>query len=129
MEQNKIDKISKAVESLNKLCVTCELGLNELPSKGASSFKRCPFRSISNDYCDEFEAISQCLNRLEEVIEIIKCLKDEADYLEECTDGETSDIYMAKYTAYETVLQLIFNEHFFSQMKNMHDYEYKILDK
>lgn len=114
MEQ---DKISKAIESLNRLCANCEIEISKQPSKGASPFKRCPFRSISNDYCDEFEAISQCLNRLEEVIEIIKHLKDEADYLEECTDGETSDIYLIKYRCYQLVLSLIFDDEYFKNMK------------
>lgn len=114
MEQNKIDK---AIESLQRLCANCEINISKVPSKGQSPYKRCPFRSISNDHCEDFDAISQCLNRLEEVIEIIKHLKDEADYLEECTDGETSDYYLNKYICYSLMLQLIYNDDYFESMK------------
>lgn len=125
MEQNKIDKISKAVKSLKSLCTECEISISKQPSKGASPFKRCPFRSISNEHCDDFDAISQCLNRLAEVVKIVKLLKDQADYLEECTDGETSDIHMAKYIAYDMVLRLINDDDFFNHMQRRWEYELK----
>ena len=48
-------------EALKSLCNECEKSL-------ANEKLRCPFRSISNDYCWEIEAIQKDL----EVLDIIK---------------------------------------------------------
>jgi len=44
-------------EALNKMCVNCEKGL-------AYKKVRCPFRSISSDYCEEYETIKKDLKVL-----------------------------------------------------------------
>ena len=45
-------------EALKSICLECE--------KWKEKNKvRCPFRSISNDYCEEYEAIKKDLDRLE----------------------------------------------------------------
>ena len=45
-------------ETLNELCKDCERHLN-------LSQKRCPFRSISNDYCDEYNDLLKKLDILD----------------------------------------------------------------
>lgn len=47
-------------EALKNFCNICEK--NTLKDK-----KLCPWRSISNDYCDEYENIKKDLERLEEL--------------------------------------------------------------
>ena len=48
-------------ETLKELCKGCEYALS-------LSKQRCPFRSISNDYCDEYNDLLKDL----EVLEILK---------------------------------------------------------
>lgn len=48
-------------KELDKMCTNCEKGL-------AYKRIRCPFRSISNEYCDEYEKIKKKL----EVLELLK---------------------------------------------------------
>ncbi len=48
-------------QALNKMCTNCEKGL-------AYKKVRCPFRSISNEYCEEYEK----LKNDSEILEIIK---------------------------------------------------------
>ena len=45
-------------EALREICDTCECHL-------LLSHKRCPFRSISNDFCEEYEIIKKDLEVLE----------------------------------------------------------------
>lgn len=45
-------------EALKQMCENCESGFT---AKG----QRCPFRSISNDYCDEYEAVKKELDQLD----------------------------------------------------------------
>ena len=52
-------------EALKSLCNECEKSL-------ANEKLRCPFRSISNDYCWEIEAIQKDLK----VLEILKTYSD-----------------------------------------------------
>lgn len=45
-------------EALKSICLKCEI------EKGKNKVA-CPFRSISNDYCEEYETIKKGLDRLE----------------------------------------------------------------
>ena len=47
-----------SIEALKKLCDNCE-------QKMLHNNQRCPFRSISNDYCEEFEIIEKDLSFVE----------------------------------------------------------------
>lgn len=47
-------------ECLRSMCLNCE-------KEKATRYQRCPFRSISNDYCEEYETIEKELDRLERV--------------------------------------------------------------
>lgn len=48
-------------ELLNNMCNMCE-------KKMLEDKKLCPWRRISNDYCDEYENIKQYLDKLEEQV-------------------------------------------------------------
>lgn len=51
-------------ELLNNMCNMCEKRMLE-------DKKLCPWRRISNDYCDEYENIKQYLDKLEEQVSIL----------------------------------------------------------
>ena len=56
------------LEALKNMCENCErskVGRKEL----------CPFRSISNDYCEEYETIEKKLKRLDKQDKVINILK------------------------------------------------------
>lgn len=48
-------------EALREICNSCE-------HSASLSHQRCPFRSISNDFCDEYEQLCKDL----EILEILK---------------------------------------------------------
>lgn len=52
-------------QALNAICDKCHHAIQSTPSKGDFPHKECPFRHISNDYCEEYETIKEALNRLE----------------------------------------------------------------
>lgn len=62
-----------SLEALKSICNGCE-------KKMAINKTRCPFRSISNEYCEEYELIKKDL----EVLEILKnntiIIKDKEEY-------------------------------------------------
>ena len=61
-------------ESLKNICSKCE------EEKWKNKI-RCPFRSISSDYCEEYETIEKDLKMLEilkEHVAINKCIYDDA---------------------------------------------------
>ena len=61
-------------EALKSLCNHCEkLSIRD-------GFIGCPFRNISNDYCEEFEIIEKELKALE----IIKTKNVDIDYIKTC---------------------------------------------
>ena len=61
-------------EALKSLCHHCEkLSIRD-------GFIGCPFRNISNDYCEEFEIIEKELKALE----IIKTKNVDIDYIKTC---------------------------------------------
>lgn len=53
-----------SLRALRSICYECEKNMirNET---------RCPFRSISNEYCEEYELIKKDLEKLEKIKEII----------------------------------------------------------
>ena len=65
-------------EALEKLCSKCEEAINKTPTNHKDKngcligcgydYQQCPFRTISNDYCDEYEQIKSDL----EVLDILK---------------------------------------------------------
>lgn len=55
-------------EALKEICINCRNNINQIPSKGDRPYKECPYRGISNDYCEEYETIKKDL----EILEIIK---------------------------------------------------------
>ena len=61
-------------EALKSMCNHCEkLSIRD-------GFIGCPFRNISNDYCEEFETIEKELKALE----IIKTKNVDIDYIKTC---------------------------------------------
>ena len=52
----------KSKEALKSICLECER------EKGKNKIA-CPFRSISNEYCEEYDTIEKDLDRLE-ILEI-----------------------------------------------------------
>ena len=57
-------------KALKSICLECE------KEKGVNKVA-CPFRSISNDYCEEFETIKKDL-------EVLEILKNYSDYYTCC---------------------------------------------
>ena len=69
-------------ETLKELCKGCEYALS-------LSKQRCPFRSISNDYCDEYNDLLKDL----EILELLKQLLKGAKILKK------NEIDISKYVA------------------------------
>lgn len=57
-----------AKEKLKNICSKCEI------AKGKRQIA-CPFRSIDNEYCDDYDIIKQSLDRLEKLEKVIEILK------------------------------------------------------
>ena len=51
----------KSIDCLNNLCKHCE------KNKIRNGFIGCPFRSISNDFCEDYEIIMRDLKLLEKL--------------------------------------------------------------
>lgn len=54
------DIMDKVLKLLKELCRHCESNLNEC-NKG------CAFRSLSNEYCEEYEKLKDAIRKLNEV--------------------------------------------------------------
>lgn len=68
-----------SLEALNRICNDCEkeMAINKI---------RCPFRSISNEYCKEYELIKKDL----EILEILKKnMSVETEYFDD--DGTSKE--------------------------------------
>lgn len=52
-------------EALREMCSTCERHIGE-------QHKACPFRSISNEFCNEYEKVEKALKKLEYIESIEK---------------------------------------------------------
>ena len=52
--------MDKVLKLLKELCRHCESNLNEC-NKG------CAFRSLSNEYCEEYEKLKDAIRKLNEV--------------------------------------------------------------
>ena len=46
-----------AKEALEAMCERCHKNIQSQPSKEDLPHKECPFRHISNDYCEEYETV------------------------------------------------------------------------
>lgn len=57
-------------EYLKKICLSCELDMAERK-------QRCPFRSISNEYCDDIQTIKNDLDKLDKIKTLLGEKKDE----------------------------------------------------
>ena len=57
--------MSKGLDELKAMCERCHRHIQEQPSKGMLPHKECPWRHISNDYCDEYETVRKNLMALE----------------------------------------------------------------
>lgn len=57
-------------EALKSICLECEkaMGKNKVA---------CPFRSISNEYCEEYENIKRDLDRLEKLEKDLKYISEQ----------------------------------------------------
>ena len=69
-------------EALKNICLECEKEM-------AKNQTRCPFRSISNEYCKEYETIKKDL----EILEILKNNEISISYIEQST---SYDDYISK---------------------------------
>lgn len=67
-------------EALKEICINCRNNINQIPSKGDRPYKECPYRGISNDYCEEYEIIKKDLEILECFRKIPK--QDLKDFIE-----------------------------------------------
>lgn len=52
-------------EALKSMCEECHRNIQAQPSKGYFPHKECPFRHISNDYCEEYDIIKEALEELD----------------------------------------------------------------
>lgn len=50
-----------AKEALEAMCERCHKNIQSQPSKGDFPHRECPFRHISNDYCEEYETVRKAL--------------------------------------------------------------------
>ena len=75
-------------EALKSMCNHCE----KLSIR--NGFIGCPYRNISNDYCEEFEIIKKELKALE----IIKTKNVDIEYIKTCFDDEKGGF--KEYNAY-----------------------------
>ena len=95
--------MSKGLEELRKLCSECESHL-------AINKKCCPFRSISNEYCTEYEKVKKELKKPQELYNFIKqkCANAQFDYENDLIDNELDKEYIGgQLCAYNDILSLI----------------------
>ena len=85
-------------EALKSICLKCEI------EKGKNKVA-CPFRSISNDYCEEYETIKKDLDLLSRlVVENGPLKKDLIDYQEYIKKG-VEEHYKDFMSDYDLLLQ------------------------
>lgn len=99
------------LEALKNMCETCERNL-------ASRHQRCPFRSITSDYCEEYDKISEELKKPQEFYNKIKILRDNArltrdehEKKQDLNHGENIGISAAivTYNNILTIMENMFN--------------------
>ena len=56
------------IEALNAICAECQRDKGKIQVA-------CPWRSISGDYCEEYETIKRCIERLAELEDKIESRK------------------------------------------------------
>lgn len=52
-------------KALKAMCENCHRNIQAQPSKGDLPHKECPFRHISNDYCEEYDIVKEALDEAE----------------------------------------------------------------
>lgn len=92
----------ESIVALREMCLNCE------KEKG-TRLQRCPFRSISNDYCEEYEAIEKELKKPQVLYNKIKQKRDNAkiDYEKERGNTLTLKRLQGEIEAYNDVLSLM----------------------
>ena len=68
-------------EVLKEMCDYCRKCINQIPSNGDRPYKECPYRGISNDYCENYEIIKKDLDRLEKLEQENQELKEQVNHL------------------------------------------------
>ena len=80
-------------EALKSICLECER------EKGKNKIA-CPFRSISNEYCEEYDTIEKDLDRLESLEKqnelLKKDLKEYQEYIKKSVEEHYKD-FMSNY--------------------------------
>lgn len=98
--------MNKGQEELRKLCSECERHLSLYK-------KRCPFRSISNEYCDEYDNVKKELKKPKELYNKIKQKRDSAenDYENQYEIDSNNQIALSdlsgQISAYNDILSLM----------------------
>lgn len=99
----------KSIEALNEMCLNCE-------KEKATRLQRCPFRSISNDYCEEYEAIEKELKQHEKLKIFIYKEKEkideqikelDPDYNEPISDCEECEMWSRLFSKQELLEKII----------------------
>lgn len=62
-------------EALKAMCEDCQRAIQAQPSKGDLPHRECPFRHISNDYCEEYDIVKEALDKGEKQAEILLYIK------------------------------------------------------
>ena len=65
-------------EALKAMCEHCHRNIQAQPSKGDLPHKECPWRHISNDYCQEYDIVREALDKAEKQAEILRIIKESA---------------------------------------------------
>lgn len=93
-------------EALKSICLKCE------KEKGVNKVA-CPFRSISNDYCEEFEIIKKDLEVLDIIKRSIYSRESHKYVLNEKLKGQkfmNASLYISGDTDYNKVKEWLDNE-------------------
>lgn len=100
-------------EALKEMCINCQKLMAEIPTKEdkdsieihSCGHQMCPWRVISNDYCEEYETLKKAIDRLEEV-------EKENNYFKNaCAEFDKSITkYAEKIRMYEKTIDLAIKE-------------------
>ena len=85
-------------EALKSICLECERYKGKIQV-------RCPFRSISNDYCEEYETIEKDLERLESLEKQNELLKKDLKEYQEYIKKGVEEHYKDFVSDYDLLLE------------------------
>ena len=88
----------KSKEALKSICLECER------EKGKNKIA-CPFRSISNEYCEEYDTIEKDLDRLESLEKQNELLKKDLKEYQAYIKKGVEDHYKDFMSDYDLLLQ------------------------